>query len=127
MEKDLEGSNQKDEGVTELPLLGLENPKLVGHDREIAAGVHHKPEFKPTLERRQEGHFLDVLAETIQTGVSRKECDQLVLVAPATAMGRLRNAVNANTRQHIVAELVHDYTHQTNDFIMEKVRGKLPL
>ena len=117
----------RDEGVTELPLFSAEEPRLVAHHSELAAGVHHTPTFKPTEEKRSENHFLDVLAETIQTGVGRKECDQLVLVAPATALGHLRNALSPATHKHIVAELVHDYIHQKNDFVMEKVREKLPL
>ncbi len=117
----------RDEGVTELPLAGANDPRLASHHGELAAGVHHKPQFKPTQEKRTESHFIDLLAETIQTGVVRKECDQLVLVVPATALGQLRNALSATTRKHVVAEIVHDYTHQTNDFIIEKVRGKLPL
>jgi hypothetical protein len=48
-------------------------------------------------------------------------------VAPATALGHLRNALSPATRKHVVAELVHDYIHQNNDFVMEKVREKLPL
>jgi protein required for attachment to host cells len=117
----------RDEGVTELPLVSADEPKLAAHHRELAAGVQHTPTFQPTLEKRTEDHFLDVLAETIQTGVGRKEFDQLVLVAPATALGHLRNALSPATRKHVVAELVHDYIHQNNDFVMEKVREKLPL
>jgi protein required for attachment to host cells len=117
----------RDEGVTELPLVSADEPRLAAHHSELAAGVHHTPTFKPTSEKRAENHFLDVLAETIQTGVGRKEYDQLVLVAPATALGHLRNALSPATRKHVVAELVHDYIHQNNDFVMEKVREKLPL
>jgi protein required for attachment to host cells len=117
----------RDEGATELPLVSVHEPRLASDHGGQPAGIHHKPQFKPTLERREEGHFLDVLAETIQSAVARKDCDQLVLVAPATALGRLRNAVNASTHKHIVAEIVHDYTHQTDDFVMRQVREKLPL
>jgi protein required for attachment to host cells len=117
----------RDEGVSELPLVNKHDPRLASHQAELAKGVHHTPVFKPSPEKRGEGHFLDTLAHTIQTGAARKEFDQLVLVAPATAMGRLRDALNRQTLSHVVAEVVHDYTHQTNDFIMHQVRGKLPL
>lgn len=120
-------NRHREEGVTQLPLLSAGEPRLAAHRSEQAAAVHHAPQFKPTLERRAESHFLDVLAETIQTGVARKECDQLVLVAPAPALGHLRNALAPATRKHIVAELVHDYVHQNNAFVMEKVRPELPL
>ena len=76
---------------------------------------------------RDEGQFLNLLADTLQTGVARKDCDQIVLIAPATAMGHLRKALNSNTSKHIVAEIVHDYIHQTKDFIYAQVKDKLPL
>lgn len=117
-------NTHRDEGVTELPLENGHDPHLKGQKQ---GHVHHTPEFKPTQERRDEGHFLDLLADTIQTGVARKDCDQIVLVAPATAMGRLRKALNSNTSKHIVAEVVHDYTHQSNEFIFKQVKDKLPL
>jgi protein required for attachment to host cells len=117
----------RDEGAVELPLVSASEPRLASHRDDHAGGVHHTPQFKPTLEKKSESHFLDVLAETIQSGVARKECDQLVLVAPATALGHLRNALAPATRKHVVAELVHDYTHKGIDAIMETVRGKLPL
>jgi protein required for attachment to host cells len=116
-----------DRGVTELALASKGEPRLAHHRTEQAAGVHHTPVFKPTQERRNEDEFLYTLAETIQTGVARKECDQVVLVCPATAMGIMRNALSSETRKHIVAEVVHDYTHQTNDFVYDKVKDKLPL
>jgi protein required for attachment to host cells len=117
----------RDEGASELPLVSRHDPHLASHQTELARGVRHTPEFKPSPERREEGHFLDTLAHTIKTAAARKEFDQLVLVAPATAMGRLRHTLNTQTLSHVVAEVVHDYTHQTNDFIMHQVRGKLPL
>jgi protein required for attachment to host cells len=120
-------NRHRDEGATQLPLVSAGEPRLAAHRNEQAVAVHHVPQFKPTLESRAESHFLDVLAETIQTGVARKECDQLVLVAPASALGHLRNALAPATRKHIVAELVHDYIHQSNAFVMEKVRPELPL
>jgi protein required for attachment to host cells len=117
-------NTHRDEGVTELPLENGHNPHVKG---QKSSHIHHTPEFKPTQEMRDEGQFLNLLAETLQTGVARKDCDQLVLVAPATAMGHLRKALNSNTSKHIVAEIVHDYTHQTKDFIYAQVKDKLPL
>ncbi len=117
----------RDEGVSELPLAGKHDPHLAHHRSELAVGVHHTPVFKPTQERRDEDRFLYALAETLETGTARKEFDRLVLVAPASALGLLRKALGAETHKLIVAELVHDYTRQTNDFIYAHVKGKLPL
>ena len=117
-------NTHRDEGVTELPLVNGHDPHLKG---QSAGHVHHTPEFKPSPEKRGEGHFLNLLADSVQSGVARKECDQLILIAPATAMGHLRKALNNNTQKHIIAEVVHDYTHQTNDFIYAHVKDRIPL
>ena len=117
-------NTHRDEGVTELPLVNGHDPHLKG---KSAGHVHHTPEFKPSPEKRGEGHFLDVLADSLQSGVARKECDQLILIAPATALGHLRKALNSSTHKLIVSEVVHDYTHQTNDFVYQHVKDKIPL
>ncbi len=120
-------SRHRDEGVIELPLVSKHDPRLAHHQADHAADVHHTPVFKPNQERRDENAFLNRLAETLQTGVAKKECDQLVLVLPATALGFLRNALSDATRKHVVAEIVHDYTNHGNDFVLQHVREKLPL
>ncbi len=118
-------NRHRDEEMTEVALASADDPRPVDFGSDVH--VHHKPEHKPTEEKRNEGHFLDLLAGTIQTAVERKVCDQVVLVAPATAMGRLRNALNKQTMALVVADLVHDYTHQDRAFIYDKVKEKLPL
>ena len=120
-------NQHRSDSVTELHLLNGHTPQLASHGAELASGVHHEPVFKPSPERRKEDGFLNDLAETLQTAIARKECEELVLVAPASAMGLLRKALNNQTRQHVVAELVHDYTHQSNDEVWQHVRPKLPL
>ena len=120
-------NTHRDEGVSELPLVSKSDPRLASHHSEVAAGVHHTPLHKPTDEQRNEGNFVNLLAETLQTGASRKECDAIVLVAPATVMGQLRKAINAQTQKIVVAEVVHDYTHQDNQTVYKHVKDKLPL
>jgi protein required for attachment to host cells len=120
-------NKHRDEGVSELPLVNKHDPRLAHHHGELAAGVHHTPVFKPSEEKRGEDRFLNTLAATVQTGVAKSECDQLVLVAPATAMGLLRKALSKETHKRIVAEIVHDYTHQDNAAVWKYVKDKLPL
>jgi protein required for attachment to host cells len=116
-------NTHRDEGVSELSLVNGHDPHLKGQNH---GHVHHAPDHKPSPEKRGESHFLDQLADAIQSGVARKECEQVILVAPSTAMGHLRKALNSNAQKHIVAEVVHDYTHQTNDFIYKHVKDKIP-
>jgi protein required for attachment to host cells len=120
-------NTHRDEGVEELPLVSKTDPRLASHHGELAAGVHHTPVFKPDDEQRDEGRFMDLLAETLQTGAARKECDSIVLVAPANVMGHLRKALNAQTQKLVVAEVIRDYAHQDNQTIYKHVKDKLPL
>jgi protein required for attachment to host cells len=120
-------NTHREKGVSELPLVNAHDPRLASHHGELAKGVHHTTAFKPSPEKRTEDHFLLTLAETVQTGIARKECEELVLVAPSTALGVLRKALSKDSHKHIVAELVHDYTHQTNDFVWKHVKDKLPI
>jgi protein required for attachment to host cells len=120
-------NQHREEAVTELPLVSGHDPRLVAHGGGQAGGVHHEPVFKPSPERRREDQFLNQLAETLQTAIARKECEELVLVAPASALGLLRKALNSKTYGHVVAEIVHDYTHQTNEEVWQHVRPKLPI
>lgn len=120
-------NTHRDEGVTELPLISAHDPRLAEYHGNAESAVHHTPVFKPSEDRRQEDKFLYTLAETLQGGVARKACDELVLVAPATALGLLRKALNAQTHKHVVAEVVHDYTHQDNQTVWKNIKGKLPL
>jgi len=120
-------NSHRDEGVSELPLVSKHDPRLAHHHGELAAGVHHEVVHKPSEEKRGEDKFLSTLAATVQTGIARKECDQIVLVAPAVAMGVLRKALNKDSHKHIVAEIVHDYTHQDNPTVWKHVKEKMPL
>ena len=120
-------NKHRDEGVSELPLVNKHDPRLAHHHAELAAGVHHAVAHKPSPEKRGEDKFLSTLADTVQTGVAKKECDQVMLVAPAVAMGVLRKALSKDTHKHIIAEIIHDYTHQDNATIWKHVKDKLPL
>lgn len=117
-------NTHREEGVNELPLVNKHDPRLASHHEELAAGVHQVGNH---VDKPGEARYLSLLAETIQTGIARKEVEDVVLVAPATAMGLLRKALNANTHKHIVAELVHDYTHQDNQTVWKHVKEKLPI
>lgn len=116
-------NTHRDEGVQELTLVNKHDPRLASHHGELAAGVHHA---QGAVEKPSEGKFLSLLAETIQTGIARKEVVDVVLCAPATAMGLLRKALNTNSHKHVIAEIVHDYTHQENQAVWKTVRAKLP-
>jgi protein required for attachment to host cells len=120
-------NTHRDKGLSEIPLVSKHDPRLASHSSDNAADVHHTTVFKPTEERRNEDKFVYTLAETIQAGVAKHECDGLILISPANVLGLLRKALSAATRKKVLAEIVHDYTHQDNKFIYDQVRAHLPL
>ncbi len=119
-------NTHRDQGLTEIPLAGKHDPRLAGHG-DNAENVHHTPVFKPTEERRNEDQFVYTLAETVQSAVAKHECDGLILISPANVLGQLRKALSSATQKKVLAEIVHDYTHQDKKFIYEHVKSHLPL
>jgi protein required for attachment to host cells len=120
-------STHRDDDLSEILLVGKNDPRLASHQADASVDVHHTPVFKPTEERRNEDKFVYTLAETIQSAVAKKECDGLILISPANVMGQLRKAMSTATQQKVLAEIVHDYTHQNHKFIYEHVKEHLPL
>lgn len=120
-------NSHRDAGVSELPLASRHSPHLASHKTEMMAGMHHAMPMKSDTENRKEDKFIDILAGTLQTGIARNECHGIILVAPAPVIGHLRKTLNASTHKHILAEVVHDYTHQDNRFIYEHVKDHIPL
>lgn len=75
-----------------------------------ALGTHR---FAPKTDRREyeKSLFAADLAVVIDKAAKRKQFDRLVLVAPPTTLGRLRNAMDAKTRGLVAAEVAKDLTH----------------
>lgn len=119
-------NKHRDEELSELQLVSKHDPRLADM-ADNSENVHHTPVFKPTEERRREDAFVYTLAETLQAGVVRHECDGLILISPANVLGKLRMSLNSATQKKVVAEIVHDYTHQDNKFIYDHVKVHLPL
>ena len=57
----------------------------------------------------------------------RGEFEHLVVVAPATALGELRKAFGPHLHKRLFSEVVHDYAHQSNDYIYQHIKDSLPL
>jgi len=75
-----------------------------------ALGTHR---FTPKTDRREHEKLLFAydLACVIDEAAERKQFDRLVLVAPPTTLGRLRQAMRAKTRGLVTAEVAKDLTH----------------
>ena len=92
----------------------------VGHARHAV-----EPRIDPHDQR--ETQFLGRLAAHLDGAEQRGEFEHLVVVAPATAMGELRKAFSPSLRKRLFAEIVHDYAHQSNDYVYQHIKDSLPL
>lgn len=91
--------------------LGSDRPGRV-HDR-FGPG-RHAMEPKADWHRQDKAAFARAVAERIAGAVQAGEFDRLVLVAPPTAMGDLRAALDDRTRAKIIGEITKDLTHSPN-------------
>ena len=55
------------------------------------------------------------------------EFENLVVVAPATALGELRKDFSPLLQKRLFAEIVHDYAHQSNDYVYQHIKDSLLL
>ena len=92
----------------------------VGHAR-------HAIEPRNDPHDQRETQFLGRLAAHLDSAEQRGEFEHLVVVAPATAMGELRKAFGPHLKKRLFAEIVHDYAHQSNDYVYQHIKDSLPL
>jgi protein required for attachment to host cells len=104
-------------------LVTERQPKVhdsVGHAR-------HAVESRSDPHDQRETQFLGRLAAHLDGAEQRGEFEHLVVVAPATAMGELRKAFGPHLKKRLFAEIVHDYAHQSNDYVYQHIKDSLPL
>ncbi|TFG40475.1 MAG: host attachment protein [Syntrophobacterales bacterium] len=92
----------------------------IGHAR-------HAVESRSDPHDQRETQFLGRLAAHLDGAEQRGEFEHLVVVAPATAMGELRKAFGPHLKKRLFAEIVHDYAHQSNDYVYQHIKDSLPL
>jgi protein required for attachment to host cells len=122
-------------GVRQLPDSSFSDPQLPSREllterqpriHESMGAVRHaiEPRVDPHEQRKKQ--FLVHLTEHLEQAAQRGEFEHLVLVAPATAIGELRRDFSPLLNQRLAAEFVHDYVHQSNDYIYQHIREGLP-
>lgn len=97
---------------------GSDRPGRV-HDRKGAG--RHAMEPKADWHRREKSLFAKAVAERLAAAADGSAFDRLVLVAPPTAMGDLRTALDDRIRKLIVGEITKDLTHGTDAEIERQV------
>ncbi len=103
-------SSSSSKGVHQLPNGDFHDPHLAKSD--------------PHAQRKQQ--FLARLTERIELAYDNNEFENLLIIAPATAMGTLRKEFSPALRHCVTDEIMRDYTRQSNDYIYEHIREYLP-
>ncbi|HLY47080.1 MAG TPA: host attachment protein [Stellaceae bacterium] len=96
--------------------LGSERP---GRTRESSGSARHAVQPRQDLHRAEKQNFVHELAGLLNAANTRAEFDALVLVAPAHALGDLRQALDAPTQRKVTAELQKDLTKVPNADLVE--------
>lgn len=123
-------------GVQQLPDGEFHDSHLSTHDlvterqprvHDSVGAARHAVEPRIDPHEQREEQFLARIATNLEHAEQRGEFEHLVVVAPATAMGDLRKAFGPSLQKRVFAEIVHDYTHQSNDYVYEHIKDSLPL
>lgn len=123
-------------GVQQLPDGEFHDPHLSTHElvtdrqprvHDSVGAARHAVEPRIDPHKQREEQFLARLATHLEHAEQRGEFEHLVVVAPATAMGDLRKDFGAPLQKRLFAEIVHDYAHQSNDYVYQHIKDSLPL
>jgi protein required for attachment to host cells len=129
----LSSSNSK--GVQQLPNGDFRDPLLATHEltadnqmrvHESVGPVRHSIEPKTDQHVQRKQQLLARLSGRIELAYDNNEFENLLIVAPATAMGNLRKEFSPALRHCVTDEIMRDYTRQSNDCIYEHIREYLP-
>ena len=85
--------------------LGTDRP---GRSYESANPARHAIEPKTDPHRAAKENFLRYVAEKLNTAAAEGACDRLILVAPAPALGELREALDRQAAARVAATLAKD-------------------
>lgn len=76
--------------------------------------ARHSVEAKTDPHRELKRDFANSIADELDTSLSLKKFDQLVVVAPPITLGDLRNALSEAVKASVIAEVAKDLTKVPN-------------
>lgn len=95
--------------------------------QESNSAVRHAIEPRTDAHEQRKERFLAQITSRLERAAENKEFEHLVVVAPAPAIGELRKNFSPLLKQRLHGEFVHDYVHQSNDYIYRHIKDGLPL
>jgi protein required for attachment to host cells len=103
------------------------NARILLHTEHSEGLRRLNVDFSADHHSHEEQKFLSRLAKYLGQASEKHEFEHLIIVAPATALGDLRQDFSKNLHNRVIGEVVHDYTHQNDEFIYRHIKDKLPL
>lgn len=94
-----------------------------GRAHESADGTPHAVAEYSELSKQPKLEFADRLAQIVNQGAANDDYSRLLLVAPPTVMGRLREALSDQARDKLVGSLDKDLTHVGLDDLPKHLEG----
>lgn len=94
-----------------------------GRTYESADGTPHAVAEYSELNKQPKLEFADHLAQIVNQGAANDDYSRLLLVAPPTVMGRLREALSDQARDRLVGSLDKDLTHVGLDDLPKHLEG----
>ncbi len=123
-------------GVQQVPDGHFHEPHPPTHElvterqprvQESIGAARHAVEPRVDPHQQREAHFLTRIAGHLDRAEQQSKFEHLVVVAPATALGVLRKEFSPSLKKRIIAEIPHDYAHQSNDYVYQHIKDSLPL
>ena len=82
-----------------------------GRSFESADGTPHAVAEYSELQKQPKLEFAERLAEVVNLGAMNDDYARLMIVAPPTVMGKLREALSSHAKDRLVGSLDKDLTH----------------
>lgn len=127
-------SDSKAHKLQQLPDGSFSDPQLPTHElvtdrqpqvRESKSNTSHAIEPKMDAHKKRKIDFIQNLLRYIERSAEGNSFDRLVIVAPPFILGEIRKYLSPRLQQLVRAEISHDYTHQTSDYIYEQLKDAL--
>jgi protein required for attachment to host cells len=98
-----------------------------GRSFESVGGARHAQEYPADPHRELKRGFAGKLSRVLESRFHGNQFDELVVIAPPSFMGDLRDAWSSAVRSRISCELTRDLTKIPNDELQRYLDEALPL
>jgi protein required for attachment to host cells len=122
-------------GLQQVPNSSFSDSQLATHEivtdrqpsvRKPMGNTSHAVGPKTDPHKQRKMHFIKNLFDHVETAAENGAFEHLVVVAPPFILGEIRKDLSPRLQKLLHAEISHDYTHQTSDYIYQQLKDTLP-